>query len=339
MKGKVLLQLSDGRLIVYHQGCIIVYNLNESISSIIPIEYSLGKRILCKVRLIERAMHTDAKWAREIEPGKVAFLYNNVVYLADLNTTTVKKEFSGFQGNPFSVLQYGDSLYMGDYGNNTNRKPVNIYKRDNNGNWHICYSFRAGLVRHIHNIVKAETGFYILTGDEDHESGIWFADDDFCIVDRILTGSQYYRSCQMVCEKNNSWYLSDAPSELNYLYAMDQRGERRIAQIEGTCIYGTNWNKIFAFSTTVEPDAHAQNRIEYWLTNKPGKGICSKKTYLMLLHNGEMNQVTNYYHDGKSLRLFQYATIYFAHGCKELLYYTPNAVRKYDNRVFSLHVE
>ena len=334
MTGKALLQMQDGRLIAYRKGSLVVYK-DEHLIKKLALPSVIWKRIACKVRLLERALHTDVRWATEISDQEILLLYQHAVYKVNLKTDTLKFEFGGFRGQPFSVIHFKDRILFGDYGGNEKREQVNIYERIGE-TWKIVYSFPAGQIRHIHNIVPTHDGFYILTGDEDSESGIWKANDDFSIVEPFLIGKQQYRCCQMLPDgEDTGWYVSDAPSEPNWLYHYSGHDVTPICRISGTAIYGTQFNNGLVFSTTVEPEAHAKNKFDYWLSRKPGTGIIGTETKVFVLQKGEIMEIASYKHDGKPLRLFQYATVYFSRFKKNQIFFTPCGVIK-DNKIFEV---
>ncbi len=338
-RGKVLLQLHDGRVLAYHKGQILIYNGDHQSKRAIRLPLSFIKACLCKWRLTERMLHMDIRWASETDDGHVLILFEDSVFCVDLPNGMLQKEQCSFRGKPFSICQYKDKLLFGDYGLNPDHLPVRIYCRDTDGCWKTLYSFPAEMVRHIHNIISSEDRIYILTGDEDSECGIWYTDDEFKTVYPLLRGNQQYRCCQMIPTPEGLFFVTDAPSESNWLYCASGNAVRQIDQIDGTCIYGTKDAEYLVFSTTVEPEAHAGNKFEYWLTNKPGKGIKNTSCYVYVLHNGLLNRIAEFRHDRLPLRLFQYATCYFSNIMNGTVYFTPVSVKKKDMRIFECHLD
>ncbi len=329
MVGKPLLQMNNGFLIAYYKGQLILYKNELSIMHI-SLPMPLWKRIACKIRLFERALHTDVRWAIDISPCEILFLFQNVVYKMNLNSGMLDKDFSGFRGQPFSSAHVGDRVLMGDYGTNDTREAVNIYEREN-GTWQTIYTFPSNTVRHVHNIIPHKDKIYILTGDEDKESGIWVADNDFHSITPLLVGKQQYRCCQLLINNQTGWYLTDAPSESNWLYHFSENGIKPICEIPGTVIYGTQYNDCLVFSTTVEPESHAKNRFVYWTTTKPGSGIKSNEVKVYLLKEGALYEIASFRHDGMPLRLFQYASVYFCNIINSRGYFAAASVKHYDN--------
>lgn len=335
MSGKAMLLLQDGCLVSYKKNSLIVYK-NEKVVQRIQLPTPGWKRIICKCRIVERALHIDARWAIELPDHKILVHYLDAIYKVNLFSGAIEVEFDKFRGHPFSVTKIEDKVFFGDYGGNNEREAVNIYVREYD-KWRIAYTFPAGTIRHIHNIIVSQDkkSLYILTGDENNESGIWKSDLSFNSVEPLFIGNQQYRCCQLLSEENEYlYYITDAPSEQNYVYKVVGEKVQEICTIPGTGIYGTTMKKGMLFSTTVEPEAHGRNKLDYWFSNQPGKGITDNKTHVFYLNDGCLQEVVSYEHDRKPLRLFQYATVYFTNEVDDHGYLTPVCVKKDDYTIF-----
>ena len=125
----------------------------------------------------------------------------------------------------------------------------------------------------------------------------------------------------------------------NYLWIIDEK-DKEILQTEairGSCIYGRVVGERGIFSTTCEPEAHAKNKVDYWLSTRPGKGVKDNKIDIILIENGELSVISTFQSDGMPLRLFQYATATFAYSSDDKIYFTPQCVKRYDMHVFMLN--
>ena len=72
-------------------------------------------------------------------------------------------------------------IYWGEYFDNRERAEVHIYVSTDRGRtWQIAYTFPAGSIRHVHNIVYDRWGdcLWILTGDEGAECKVLRASCD-----------------------------------------------------------------------------------------------------------------------------------------------------------------
>lgn len=337
-RGKVLLQLHDGRIAAYYKGQVLIYNTDDQTKKAIQLPLSAIQKCLCKWRLTERILHMDIRWAVETDDDHILILFEDGIFRVSLSDSTLQKEECSFRGKPFSVCRYRDMLLFGDYGLNTERLPVNIYCRDSAGLWTTLYTFAAGTVRHIHNIIISGDRIYILTGDEDSECGIWYTDDNFATVKPFVRGNQQYRCCQMLPTPDGMYFVTDAPSEPNWLYCASGNDIKQMNEIDGSCIYGAKDDERLVFSTTVEPDAHAGNRFDYWLTNKPGKGIKNTNCSVYLLYEGVLTKIAEFRHDRLPLRLFQYATCYFSNIRNGTVYFSPVSVKGNDMTIFECHL-
>lgn len=350
IKGKALYILNDGNLVVYKKGSIQIYSYkDEAVLSTIHFQLPLWKRFAVKFRLLERALHLDARWAVEQSPGEILIQFNSKFYILNTSNNTLTEEYIPVIGKPLFIRQienipgFNNGYILGDYYGNNNRDPVNLYwKLENTDKWVKCYTFQKYSVRHIHNIIpdKKHKCLYILTGDEDNESGIWVARNNFKDVEPFLVGRQEYRSCQMLVSQDDIFYITDSPSEKNKICKIINNTFECVKDISGTCIYGTIYNGNLIFSTTCEPEAHASNRISYWLSNESGAGIIKNYVDLCILSSdGNVDILDRFEHDGLPLRLFQYGTITFTNFMNNICYLTPMSVRKFDMNIFKLYFE
>lgn len=92
-----------------------------------------------------------------------------------------------------------------------------------------------------------------------------------------------------------------------------------------------------SYSVTCEPDAHTSNKLQYWFSNVPGRGIKGKKVEVFAVEgNGEMAALCCFEHDGLPLRLFQYGTVTFTNAVGNRCYFTPMCVRGKDMHVYEI---
>lgn len=353
-KGKPLCTLADNSLLCYYKGKIVQYYSNDSserkIVANIPISFI--KRFILRIRMIERITHFDVRWGILVSEADILILLGTNIFRLNIDSGNFELELELNDTKPLSVYRieniegFEDGIILGDYSPNKERNEVHIYMRitDEKGSpvWKTVYSFEPGKVRHIHGFGTNydKSAIYIMTGDDDKESGIWMATKGFKEVKEVLVGKQQYRCCQMIANAEGILYLTDAPSENNHLYFWDSKCLKIISEMYGTCIYGTHWKNNLFTSTVVEPDYHAKNKREYWLTNIPGKGIKGKHVQILCIsEDGEIYNLMEFTHDGKPLRLAQYATAYFSLENKGKIYFCPVSVIDNDMNIFEITVE
>jgi len=139
----------------------------------------------------------------------------------------------------------GNQVYWGEYWRNTEREVVHIYKsKDGGESWEVVYTYEPGHIRHIHGIQQDPftSRLWISTGDSDSEAKIGWSDDDFTTINHIGTGSQAWRTTQLVFTEEAVYWGTDTGSvELAGIYRWD-RLSREVSQVfssQGAILFGT----------------------------------------------------------------------------------------------------
>lgn len=225
--------------------------------------------------------------------------------------------------DPLNICKKGSYIYWGDYGNNPYNESVNIYSYSLSENVKVVYSFAPNTIRHIHNIIwdYDRNGFWILTGDNGKNVGIYFADSNFINVYPVVVGEQRYRAVVGFPAGNGCFiYATDAVNEdnyVNYLKIENNKIEvRQVCSLNGSCIYGTELKDYYIFSTTVEP-MEGRGCINL-LSNKLGPGIHSSEVHVILVRKKDLtfSIIAKYRKDFLPMKLFQYPTAQFPKGQK-----------------------
>ena len=119
-----------------------------------------------------------------------------------------------------------EELFFGEYGNNGERKAVNVYKSSDHGqSWKVVYQFKAGEIKHIHGCYYDlyEDKIWTLTGDFENENIVMKSDNNFINNEKIGNGSQTYRAVSIFFQPNTVHWIMDSPIERSYHYEMDRK--------------------------------------------------------------------------------------------------------------------
>ncbi len=150
-------------------------------------------------------------------------------------------------------------LFWGEYFDNAARDEVHVYaSMDRGATWNVAYTFPKSAVRHVHNIVYDgwEDCLWILTGDNGAECRILKASCDLRSVEAVLCGNQQARAVALVPTKEGVYFSSDTPFESNHVYFLDRSGSViKVADLNGSSIYGCRVGQAVFFSTMVEPSS------------------------------------------------------------------------------------
>ncbi len=151
------------------------------------------------------------------------------------------------------------NIYWGEYFDNRERAEVHIYVSTDRGRaWHVAYTFPAGSIRHVHNIVYDRWGdcVWILTGDEGAECKVLRASCDLRSVEVVLAGNQQARAVAAIPTQEGLYLSTDTPFETNHIYRLDRTGNvEEVGDLPSSSIFGCRVGETKFFSTMVEPSA------------------------------------------------------------------------------------
>lgn len=152
-----------------------------------------------------------------------------------------------------------NEFLFGEYFNNKKRDIVRVFRFTKESlSWSKLYEFPSGSIRHIHSVQRDPfTGrFWLCAGDEDNEAMIGWLDDKCENLIPIGSGSQVWRSCQLVFSEDALFWGTDTGSrDLAGIYRWDKNSEKLtvLQKTEGAIFFGTRLrNDIIVMSTDRE---------------------------------------------------------------------------------------
>ena len=290
-----------------------------------------------KSRTLIRLFRREPKFAVPIDDHRMIVAGFKKLLMVDVNNKDVQvlsESRAGFS-DPLNICKAEKNWLMvwGDYGSNPNHEAINIYGLKADLTVETVYSFQAGQIRHIHNIIpRLKGGYYIFTGDQETSAGIYTADYDFERVEPVLTGKQRYRAVVGFDTPDGLLYATDAVNEQNYVYHLKANEPEQIYELNGSCIYGTENSGSYYFATTVEPDENNRG-LTSWVSRKRGAGILSDEVKLVEIDNEMAGRIiASYKKDLWPMKLMQYGSIQFPHGESDEMWLYPVAVKGFDGK-------
>lgn len=245
-------------------------------------------KLLVKFKIFQRLFRLEARCGVFADEETVIIAYHGAIYRINLKDKLmfVEHRFRMAMNNPLSFCSVGEGcgiekgILYGEYFGNHNRDSVNIFYRNESGDWTKIYAFKPGEILHVHSIMahSYRKSIIILTGDEDNESGIWETTDGFATVKKIVGGKQIYRACVSVPYKNGIVYVTDTPLEENGVYYINLNNypfeAQKLCTVAGPAIYGKLCKDgRMVFSTSVEPDSRISPYFRYAVSMKAGPGV------------------------------------------------------------------
>jgi len=167
------------------------------------------------------------------------------------------KKFEGGSRPLSTSVNPAGQIYFGDYFSNTERREVHIFGSDDGEKFSVAYTFPGGTIRHVHGLVwdKYRMGFWVLTGDSDSESGLWFTDDGFKTLSAVYTGSQQARAVTIIPVETGLIVPMDSPLEKNWInfISLDDLRVTPLRHIAGSAFFSAQMPGWIFISTVVEP--------------------------------------------------------------------------------------
>ena len=222
----------------------IIYCKTKENSYKIKLPVSLIDRFFGLFRITRRFLRLDMCNVF-VSNGGLIIIRNGIVYHYNLDKEKLTKTLALKQCRNIlhqSMCKTNEGyLYFGEYGMNSKRDPVNIYRSKNNGkSWAVLYSFPAGKIRHVHGCYfdKFSNKIWTLTGDFEGENIIQCSDLEFNKIEIFGNGSQSYRAVNLFFTKKEVHWIMDSPLEKSYQFCLN----RDTKKVEKLCYFnGPVW--------------------------------------------------------------------------------------------------
>ena len=263
-------ELLDGRVLAHSNDYLYIakgrslysYNLHSNFYKRIFV----SSNIFNSNSLLQRFFRSGFHHVSCMKDKILLFVDKEIYYIYKNDDIKYLGEIKG--SRPLSVCNHNNYSYYGEYFQNPNRLPVNIWRINNNNfHWEKCCSFSN--IRHIHTITSDpySNSIWVTTGDKDSESAIWRTYDNFKTIFKIAGGSQIYRVVQPIITKEKIYFGSDSPHQTNYIYSMNKDGSglKELVKVNNPVFYGTQIKHHLFFTTSVEPtDYNSFNYATIW---------------------------------------------------------------------------
>lgn len=342
IKGLKAIIIDNSLVILSGISGLYTYNLiNERLKKIYDFKLTF-KSLLSYLGLpLRRLLRDDISIAISLDKENILYVKNRKIIALNISKSKINFEISIPRGSrPLNILKieslngFDDGIYFGEYFSNPEKKEVNIYKIENK-ELKSVFTFQKNTIDHIHNLIidQKRNCIWILAGDFGTGAAIYQAKDNFKIVNKIVSGSQKFRSCVAFPIDEGLLYATDSQFESNsikILYNKENNWvEKNIKTINGPCIYGTSINNKYYFSTSVEA-INSGNLFQRLIRNKKGPGIIKNQSEIV---SGDLVNGFKIIYENKKDRLpfilFQFGNILFPNGTNSTnkLIFTPIALK------------
>lgn len=211
--------------------------------------------VIGRFPLLRRFLREGVHHLSILKGNYIVFLNGKIITYGE--NGDILNIFTTFSGSrPLNVLAEDGKVTFGEYFKNPKRDPVRVFQTEDGLVWKVKFTFRSKSIRHIHNIQKHKECLYVLSGDDDHESGIWKCDKSFSSVIPLKKGSQSDRAVSVLFSKDGDIIVpSDTPLEKNYIRKLDKSDltYQELYCIAGSCFHACSINGVLFVATVVEP--------------------------------------------------------------------------------------
>jgi hypothetical protein len=224
------------------------------------------KPIAARFSLAARMLRYNINAFQVLEDGSRVAVARDGIYRAELGETNMSRVFTITRGSrPLNLAADGKRLLFGEYGSDLESSEVFIYVSEDCGrSWHVGYTFPAGDIKHVHNIVldPRENLYWVLVGDSDRQSGIGALSKDLRNIDWLTRGDQESRAVGVIVNRDSLFYGTDADHDRNFITRIDKQTAKKtkLQEIEGSSLFATKFGPVYAISTCVEPNPSCPSR-------------------------------------------------------------------------------
>ena len=348
IRGRVLYLLNDNVGLLFYSMSFFLVDLTTGKKTFL-CKLPVGKstELLSRSRILSRLKRLEPKCAGRLSETEFVVSLLRCVWLIDIQNGTCVKLCENPEGfsEVINFCSTKSGVYWGDYGRNNQLMRVTVYGLRLTAyglQLNKVYTFEAGTVRHIHNIVEDGEGFLLFVGDNEEKAGIYKVNGDWTEVKPWKTGLQKYRAVVGWPYLGGVLYATDSVETENHIRYISADGtEKELMALNGSCIYGCETKDYYLFSTTVEP--HEGGGKLSLLFEKLGGGIKSRDVTIVAVSKKGLTvrQVASYKKDRWPMKLFQYGRCIFAGGQQNTntVWCSPVACKKYDGKTILLKVQ
>jgi hypothetical protein len=218
------------------------------------------KALALRSRLAARLLRYNISAMQVLDDGARVAVTHDGLYRAGPGEARMKRVFRISRGSrPLNLAADGQRLLFGEYGRGLESSEVYVYVSEDGGKtWHVGYTFPAGEIRHVHNILldPGENHYWILVGDFDLQPGIGALSKDLRTVEWLTRGNQQSRAVGAIVKPDCLIYGTDSDRGRNFIIRLDKKTGKKtvLLEIEGSSLYAASFGPIDAISTCVEPN-------------------------------------------------------------------------------------
>lgn len=217
---------------------------------------------ISNIRIIDRCLKNSILQAHKTKNGGYLVATGNKWWFIDKEGYPVEIEkFTDTRPMCRGICESNNGIiYVAEYNTNANKQLAKIFRSKDCRSFDVAWEFLKGEIRHVHALIldpELENRIWILTGDADNESRIFYTDDDFSSLQCFLSAGQKSRATDLIIRGGQLYWGTDSPIESSFIMRADKKSPNlfeKIGELPGPAYYMTQ-NKAggIYLGTTVEP--------------------------------------------------------------------------------------
>jgi len=277
LPGRVVDLTDDGGVIIGRNYGIFKYDQGEQPSLIARLPCPMLRKLIEPSRLLCRLLRHEIRgFVRLSDGSKVAasrqWLHWGGPEDIVLRDAHVSKA-AGAVKPPMTITADSQGrILWGEYWGNAERREVHLFVSNDKGrSYEPFFEFKAGDIKHVHNIIEdvSDDCYWVFVGDHEKEPGIGRLSKDLKHLDWLVKGEQRYRAVTGFLFADKIVYGTDTEKDFNGIYAVDKANGKveKLCDTPGSCIYASQFGRWHTISTSVEYfEKHQNDLATLWVS-------------------------------------------------------------------------
>ncbi len=331
LPGRVIDLADDGGIIIGRHYDIFKYDQGKPLTLIARLPCPVLRRLIEPSRLLCRLLRHEIRGFLTLPDGSKVAASRQWLHWGgpnDILLSPARVSKSALAVKPPMTITSDSQgrILWGEYWSNADRREVRLFVSNDKGrSYEPFFEFKAGDVKHVHNIIEDlyDNCYWVFVGDHEKEPGIGRLSKDLKHFDWLVRGEQKYRAVTGFLFVDKIVYGTDTEKDFNGIYAVDKASGKteKLCEMPGSCIYSTKFGNWYTVSTSVEYFEKYQNNLAtLWVSQDA-------------LNWQQVYQVRK---DIWSKKYFQFGSIVLPRGHYDSnrIVFSGQALKTIDNKVF-----
>ena len=281
LTGRVVSLGTDGMIYVGQRYGLWACDSSGSGSLLAQVPRSIKRRLIEPSRLLCRLLRHEIRAFKILSDGTKVVATRKGLYYGDQSQIQLHQAKIDGKGplpiKPPATMMVDSSerIFWGEYWGNPNARPVQLFASHDKGrSYQPFYQFKAGEIKHVHNIVEDphDNCYWVLAGDHFEQSGIGRLSKDLQHFDWLVKGEQKYRTTYVFPLEDRIVYAMDSEKEPDHICSLDKAtGKwRRVCDIPGSSTYSARFGRWYVITTAAERfdyETPASKMATMWVSN------------------------------------------------------------------------